>query len=240
MKVSLKNEIFQAIFSHYEKDIESLYKEESACLSIFRIIPEICQQIIMRMIYIDTDLKLSITSLVSEVNWSDIFEEHTNDIRNCIRILFSIKILSGKEIFLLNQDFKKNMLKILKVGLTKNTNFHKKKSKGWQECFETGMAAFEKYLVSLYDIDNHTIETENDKIKFLVNSGFLKKGEANLYKLSAIALSTLLEDRHLQIRTLIIRYIVTNKNEDNNKNLKFLHFLFSISTLAVGAVLLYF
>jgi hypothetical protein len=191
----------------------------------------------MRIIHIDDQIHLNIKELVQEINWSDILEDHVNDIRICIKMLFSIKIIPHNEIIILNKDFKNNMLKIIKSGLTSKVGLvTKKKNKSWRTCFENGMASFEKYLVGIYDLDDYYIESENEKIKFLINSGFIKKEAQNFYKLTPIALTTLLGDKQSQIRTLIIRYILTNKKEDREKNLKFLNFLFSISTLEVGAV----
>ena len=52
------------------------------------------------------------------------------------------------------------------------------------------------------------------------------------------ALSIMLENRQLQIRSLIIRYIVVqgDRPEDKEKNLEFLKFLFRICIFEVGAV----
>lgn len=232
----MKNEIFQTIFNLYEKDIENLYKEESACLLIYRILPKKCQQVIMRVINIDDKLCLNFQDLISKINWSDILENHEANIKDILRLLYSIKIFPTKEA-ILNSSFKSNMLKIMNQGITqKGSPIPKKKNKGWNSCFDNGMAAFEKYLVGIYELDSYYIEVENDKIKFLINSGFLKKESQTAYKLTPLALSTLLGDKQLQIRTLILKYVITNKSEDNEKNFKFLHFLFSICTLDVGTV----
>jgi hypothetical protein len=240
MKIS--NEIFHKIFNKYEMEMESLYKEESACILIFRILPDLCQQVIMRLINVDDCLFLKRHDLEQGMNWSDIFENHYADIMIHIRILFSIKIIPNKDIMVLNSDFKRNMLKIFKNGISDNTNLlHKKKNKSWSECFENGISSLEKYLLNILNLEGLYFDSENEKIKFLINSGFIKKETDNYFMLTPWALSIMLENRQLQIRSLIIRYIVVqgDRPEDKQKNLEFLKFLFRVCTFEVGAVKFY-
>jgi hypothetical protein len=237
MKIS--NDVFSKIFNYYEKDVENLYKEESACLVIFRILPEICQHTLVRLINIDNAVNIKRQDL--KYQWADIMEDCSNDIRKCIFILFSIKIITDKNIIIINEDFKKNMLKIIKHGLTTRTNLLlKKKNKSWSECFQNGIKALEKYLLNIMDLDGMYSRIESDKIKLLINSGLVKKEDQNYYKLAPIALQGMLDNRIMQIRLLMIKYINSfGETEDRQKFLNFINFLFEISTLDVGAVNLY-
>jgi hypothetical protein len=237
MKIS--NEIFHKIFNKYESEMESLYKEESACVLIFRILPDLCQQVILRLIHVDDSLNLKRHDLEQGINWSDIFENHYADIIIHIRILFSIKIIPNKEVMVLNKDFKRNMLKLFKNGISENPNsLIKKKNKSWSDCFENGISSLEKYLLNILNLEGLYFDSENEKIKFLINSGFIKKEAENYFMLTPWALSIMLENRQLQIRSLIIRYIVVqgDRPEDKEKNLEFLKFLFRICIFEVGAV----
>ena len=237
MKIS--NEIFHKIFNKYESEMESLYKEESACVLIFRILPDLCQQVILRLIHVDDSLNLKRHDLEQGINWSDIFENHYADIIIHIRILFSIKIIPNKEVMVLNKDFKRNMLKLFKTGISDNPNsLIKKKNKSWSDCFENGISSLEKYLLNILNLEGLHFDSENEKIKFLINSGFIKREAENHFMLTPWALSIMLENRQLQIRSLIIRYIVVqgDRPEDKEKNLEFLKFLFRICIFEVGAV----
>lgn len=235
----MKNEIFQQIYGLYEKDLEKLYLEESACLLIFRNLPSDCQQTIIRVINIDEILNLEMQTLVKKINWCDIFDNHTNDIKEAVRMLYSFKILTSRENIILNTHFKQNMLNIFNRGILPKGVVLENKMKSWAFCYEHGINALEKYLVAIHDLDEQEIDvkSENEKIKFLFNSGLIiKDNSINKVKLTQFAINTLLADRQLQIRFLILKYIYTNKTEDNDNNLKFLHFLFSLCTLDIGLV----
>jgi hypothetical protein len=233
----IKNEIFQQIFNMYEKDLEYIYKEESACLLIFRILPKFCQNAIIRLINLDNQLEFKLSTIITNINWADISENHSAEMKEAIRILFSIKIISSvdpkEDRFILNQYFKVNMLNLIKKGIKhKAIVSSRNKNLSWQDCYDNGISALEKYLVGIYDLDNLNLTTDNDKLKYLVNSGFITKEGLNL-KLTQYAITTLLADRQLQIRYLICKYIYANKSEDG---LKFLAFLFSLCTLDIGVV----
>ncbi len=234
MKIS--NDVFSKIFNYYEKDVEQLYKEESACIVIFRILPELCQHTIMRLINIDDIVNVKRQELKFE--WADIMDDCINEMKKCIFILSSMKIITDRNVILLNEDFKRNMLKIVKHGMTQSTHLIlKKKNKGWMECFQNGLSALEKYLLNIMDLDGLYVGTESDKIKLLMNSGLVRKEEQNYFKLTPIALQGMLDNRVTQIRLLMIRYInCVGESEDRATFMKFINFLFGVSTLEVGAV----
>jgi hypothetical protein len=239
--MKITNDIFQIIYQNFAMNIDTLYKEESACLLVFRILPELSQQLIMRIIHVHSELNYNYKERTDEINWSDIIDNNANDIKHYIRLLTQIKIIPSKELLELHPDFKRNLLKIISVGLTP-IPMVKKKIKDWNETFNYGIEALEKYLKKLFAFEKpQFIENENPAIKFLLNIKFLKK--ENSYKATSQALITLLGDKQFQIRHLIGKYIINYKNaceSDESKNmttfLTFLTFLFSLCTLGVGIV----
>ena len=190
----------------------------------------------MRLINIDDMVNIKRQELTNE--WADIMNDCANDMKNCMNILFHIKIISDKNNFLLNSDFKRNMLKIMKCGITAKTNLKlKKKNKSWMECFQNGLNALEKYLLFIMDQDGLYSLTDNEDIELLINCTLVRKEKQNYYKLTPIALQGMLDNRITQIRLLIIRYInYVGETVDKVTLLKFVNFLFNISTLEVGAV----
>lgn len=233
----MKNEIFQKIFELYENEIERLYEEESACLIIFRILKKTSQQLIMRLMNIDEEINLNLQSLVQEIKWSDIYDNHEQSIKEDLKILHWFKIIPDRDKMILNKMFKKNIFKIINNGITiLSIENVKKKNKSWNECYDIGLKALEKYLVKIHEFDNAaTFNTEDDKIKFLINSNIIKK-EGNIYKLTHQSFAILLGDKQYQIRMLLVKYLLYSRSDNREKNFKFLNFLFSICTLDIGSV----
>jgi hypothetical protein len=237
----MKNEIFQKIFELYENEIERLYEEESACLIIFRILKKTSQQLIMRLINIDEEINLSLQSLVQEIKWSDIYDNHEQSIKEDLKILHWFKIIPDRDKMILNKMFKKNMFKIINNGISLlSIDNVKKKNKTWNECYDIGLKALEKYLVKIHEFDNVShVNLEDEKIKFLVNSNIIKK-EGSVYKLTHQTFAILLGDKQYQIRMMLVKYLLYNRCDNREKNFKFLNFLFSICTLDIGTVYFFY
>jgi len=243
MKIS--NDVFYKIISYYDKNaLDSLYREESACTIIFRILPELCQQTIMRIINIDNLVNFKIQDIKSE--WPDLIDSSDTDYKKCIGILNLCRIIVDPNILLINEDFKTNLLKVIKLGISPKPNLiTKKKTKGWTKSFKNGLEALEKYLLNIMDLDGLIVYSDSEdkrskQIRLLLDSGLIKSDrEKNYYQLTSIALQGMLDNRLTQIRLLMIRYInvlAERYKKESGKLLKFINFLFSISTLEVGAV----
>jgi hypothetical protein len=234
----MKNEIFQTIFQLYESELEKLYKEESACLIVFRILPKNTQQVIMRLINIDSDINLNLQSLIKDINWSDILENHESNVKDLLRQLHFLRIFN-KDNMIMNNNFKTNMLNILNKGVSvKGVQVLKKKAKSWNTMYDKSIKLLEKYMSKLIDFDNAIIDisSSDDKIKFFEKSGLIKE-EGGAYKLQPSAYRILLSDRQTQIRSLLIKYIYIHKYDDRDSIFNFLNFLFCLCTLDVGVVI---
>jgi hypothetical protein len=235
----MKNEIFQTIFSLYEKDIEKLYQEESACLLIFRILPKNTQQFIMRLINIDSEINLNLQTLVKDINWSDILENHETGVKEILKHLCFLKIFN-KDSMIMNSLFKTNMLSILTHGISTKSaqEVPKKKAKSWNTIYDKSIKLLEKYMIKIQEFDNVSLDLNayDDRIKFFVESGFVKETSSSVYNLQPIAYRILLSDRQTQIRSFVQRYIIKHKTDDKETFFKFLNFLFSLCTLDIGMV----
>ena len=102
------------------------------------------------------------------------------------------------------------------------------------------MLSLERYLLGIKYLDGYNEENKekmNEKIRFLVDSGFLKKTPDSDGRLTAFALNFLLDDLQTQLRALIIRFIRTFLHEANKeKELEFLSNLFKLCTIKIGEV----
>lgn len=234
MKIS--NDIFQHIFTKSESQLNLLYKEEAVCLFAFRILPNLCQQIISRIINIDEELSNK------DNKCTDIFQEPLKESKHYIRILYQIKILTQFEKLVLNSDFKRNIKKIFTSGLTPMNMVFKPKRKDYVSCLKTGIKSLQKYLKSIFALDQYPIQiSENDHLIFLQGVKFLRK-DSTVYKLTSNAINFLLSPKQLQVRNIIGRYITNYQNKIGNTQeakmnvVTFICSLFKICTLEIGAV----
>jgi hypothetical protein len=243
MKIS--NDVFSKIHDFYDSrnTLDSLYDEESACLMIFRILPELCQQTVMRLLNSDGLISYKVKEMGQE--WPDLIPQDP-ETKKCFDILLMCRIVHNSEYLVLNQNFKKNLLKVLNEGISPKTGIlSKKKTKDWSECFEEGLKALENYLLKILKLEGpldevkQLYEVGDKNVALLVDSKLIEIDLAkNKCQLTSIALHGMLDDRLTQIRLLIIRFInvLAAKYKREPKLYEFFKFLFKISTLEVGAV----
>ncbi len=236
--IMIKNEMLMTIFKSYKEEFEKLYKEKSACLLIFRSLPKQSQEIIMRIINIDENLDASNQDFLQKINWQDFLDEKEKDKNKSA--LTTIKILTNENLIKLDPNFKLNLKRIIKEGISVNTEFIlKSKHKNWTQCFEKGMVALEKYLTGIksLDMNQERVIYDNEKYKFLINSGFIKKDLDENGRLTPFGLAFLLDDIQTQLRTLMVRFVLTIIHETNKKReLEFFYNLFKLCTLEIGVV----
>lgn len=234
----IKNEMFTTIFKNYKEEFEKLYKDESACILIFRILPKQSQEIIMRIINIDENLNATNQDFLNKINWHDFLEEKGKDINKSA--LSTIKVLTSETYVKLDTNFKLNLKKIIKEGISVKSEFIlKSKHKTWNQCYEKGMVALEKYLTAIKSLDTYqeSIKYDNEKYKFLISSGFIKKDLEDSGRLTPFGLAFLLDDIQTQLRTLMVRFVLTIIHETNKKReLEFFYNLFKLCTLEIGVV----
>jgi len=242
--IMIKNEMITTIFKNYKEEVEKLYKDESACLLIFRILPKQSQDIIMRIINIDENLNATHINFLSKINWQDFLDDKEKD--KYKGALITIKILTNdihnKEFIVLEPNFKTNLKKIIKDGISVKSEFIlKSKQKNWNQCYEKGMVALEKYLTAIKSLDTlqEHVSYDNEKYKFLINSGFIRKDIEESGRLTPFGLAFLLDDIQTQLRTLMVKFVLTIIHETKNKDKKldFFYNLFKLCSLEIGVVI---
>ena len=165
MKIS--NDVFSKIHDFYDckNTLDSLYDQESACLMIFRILPELCQQTIMRIINSDNLLMYKLKDMSHE--WPDLISSHDHEYKKCFEILIMCRIIYHTDYLTLNQNFKKNLVKVINEGISPQPGLiTKKKTKDWTECLEEGLKALENYLLNIL-----RLEGPLDEVKIQYESG---------------------------------------------------------------------
>lgn len=241
----IKNEILNIIFK-CKVNLENLYADEHACLLFFRLLPKLSQEIIMQIINIDE--RLNWTEQQFEERIFQLKEDDSKTIKKkLLMLLYSIKILTKQNFVKLNSNFKQNIKKIIKDGISIKSEFiEKKKRKPWNKCYEKGIAALEKYLTKIKSFDAYSQQDliqHKENLKFFDFSGFfiklpfaLRDSEGNL---SSFALKFLLEDTQTQLRTLMLKLILIEIRDKNDREKEeFLFDLFKLCTLETGIVII--
>jgi hypothetical protein len=240
----IKNEIFYLILKCYKIHLDKLFEDESACLLTFRVLSTEHQNIIMRVINLSNENKFSKEDFRKKIEWSDFLEIEKIDEK--LKMFFTV--IEQLKIFIIlnnmttiNENFKKNLKKVITQGIIYNEKYLiNSKFKTWDKCYSKGMLSLERYLLGIKDLDGYNEENRdkmNEKIRFLVDSGFLKKTPDSEGRLTPFALNFLLDDLQTQLRTLIIRFIRTFLHEANKlKEFEFLSNLFKLCTIKIGEV----
>ena len=238
MKTKISNHIFHYIFNSLKISLDSFYEEESACLITFRVLPEVCQQIILRTININRPLS------ISEIKWSDLLD-NPSDFKAYYNILTQMKIInSNTRAFELNKNFQQNFYKIINNGLTPVNIPYRKKRKAYTKCLQSGIDSLERFLKEMFRFEDYPIlsnEAENEIRVFLINKKFIRK-EGGVYKLTNSAINQLLSNKQLQIRNFILKYIgnyyskIKEPNERLGKTKNLIKFLFKLCSFEIGAV----
>lgn len=244
----INNGIFFIILKRYLTHLDNLYEDESACLLTFRVLSPEHQHIIMRTMDFINDFEMTKEDFKRKFDWWDIFEP--NDIDEKLNLFFGviiqIKIFNMENnIIRINENFRNNLKNVITNGIRINDKFilatKEKSEKSWDKLYLEGMTILKKYLFGIKDLDFYNEENlgnMNEKIKFLVESNFLKKSADSEGRLTAFALNFLLEDLQTQLRKLVIRFMITYLHEGiKDKDFEFLLNLFKLCTVKIGEVI---
>ena len=104
-------------------NFNKLFEEENSCLYTFRILPEVCQQILLRIInFNDTENKIITDDLLFEdleifKYLSDNKDEVYYKLRTYLRVLHKLSIIQiqikhNKDFIIIEKNFKMNLKKI--------------------------------------------------------------------------------------------------------------------------------
>ncbi len=240
MKTRISNQIIHYIFKDLKINFDNFYDDECACLFTFRVLPEVCQQILLRTVNLNRVIHRN------EIKWGDLLDKE-NDFRlfkNIFSFLKIIKESTTEKTYEFNENFKKNMLKIINEGLTPmNINF-KKKKKNYSKSLQTGIGALEKFLKELFRLEQYPIQqndNENEMRSMLLNKKLIRR-EDGVYKLTNTTINLLLSNKQFQIRNFLMKYIgnyyskIRDETERKNKTIALIKLLFKLCTFEIGGV----
>ena len=217
------------------KDVaESFFSEPYSCLGIYRLLPEISKNLIIRGINSSEkgDLPLSF------IKNNDFFlNTKKNEIGEYIAGLTQLKIIEEKDEknFKINEIFFKTLKKILSEGLiTDKKKFHRK-AKGYEKYLEKGMNRFYKFINEKVFNQFGKPGPDSEINNFLIFADFLNKDKENRYQMES--LSTFLNKTEELIFLFFRKYLEYNieKKILNENKYKFISLLFYLATLEPGS-----
>ena len=218
------------------QDISQLFSDPPSCLMIYRILPEVSKNLILRII--NSTKNGSIES--SEIKNHDIFINTEKNIGPYCVGLRQLKII--KEDFTLsniqfNQVFIATMKKILTEGIEneENIEFHRK-PKGYENSLERGVNRLYKFMNEKIFNQLGKPKTDNYINNFLTKKNCLHL-VGNTYELGPSSYTLFLSSTEDMLKRFFNLYLSfwNEKNKNNEKKMKFVKFLFYLTTLEPGA-----
>jgi len=218
-----------------KKIAESFFSEPYSCLGIYRLLPEISKNIIIRGIISSEkgDLPLSFI----KKNNDFFLNTKKNEIGEYIAGLTQLKIIeeTNDKNYKINEIFFKTLKNILSEGLiTDKKKFHRK-AKGYEKYLEKGMNRFYKFINEKIFNQFGKPGPESEINNFLVYADFLNKDKENRYQMES--LSTFLNKTEELIFLFFRKYLEYNieKKILNENKYKFIRLLFYLATLEPGS-----
>ena len=218
-----------------EKSIaESFFSDPYSCLVIFRLLPEISKNLILRGLNSNEKGELHYFYLMN----NDFFlNTKKNEIGEYVAGLTQLRILEKIDAknFKINDIFFKTMKKVLGEGLiTDKKKFHRK-AKGYEKYLEKGMNRFYKFINEKVFDQFDKYGQDNEINNFLIYAKFLRKEEDKKYQMES--LSTFLNKTEELIILFFSKYLKFNIENKILSEKKFIFFrlLFYLSTLEPGS-----
>lgn len=256
MKSKITNVTFWNIYQNMQSidlKFKTIYDEESVCLFTFRILPEVCQQILLRIIYLnDSEKAISKRDLIFEdLEIYSSKNTHTHNKDNLMTYLNVLKQLSiiqdNGEYIVIEPTFKKKFRKILNVGITQINNTLGKKKKKFHKILQLGIDSLQKFIIEYFlkfEKDNYIDLKDDTKMSDFTRKRFLIKNPNGYYKLNSNAIKCILRGRDYLLRTcvgLFFGYIKdyfknernTTKEIINIKFTKFTKFIFQLCSYEI-------
>ena len=170
-----------------EKSIaESFFADPYSCLVIFRLLPEISKNLILRGLNSNEKGELHYFYLMN----NDFFlNTKKNEIGEYVAGLTQLRILEKIDAknFKINEIFFKTMKKVLNEGLiTDKKKFHRK-AKGYEKYLEKGMNRFYKFINEKVFDQFDKYGQDNEINNFLIDAKFLRKEEDKKYQMESLS-----------------------------------------------------
>ena len=226
-----------------EKEVlESFFKEAPLCLIIYRLLPEISKNLLIRVINLNEGGKFK----YSEMKNHDFFintlkqKNKSNSIRSYICGLEQLKILEQLEPYeqnnyKINEYFYETMKKILSEGLDIDKKKFHRKSRGYEKYLEKGINKLYKFVNDKIFGQFGKSAEKSEINDFLLNSNLLSKDSENKFQMGL--LSSFLYKTEEFIISIFYNYLSYNleKNYLDEKKYDFFRLLFYLATLEPGA-----
>ena len=232
----IDNPVVVAIIRYLVQDVSQFFSDPPSCLMIYRILPEVSKNLILRVINTTKNGKIEVSDLKNH----DIFINTDKNISSYLYGLKQLKILkdnhNSPNIFEFNQDFISTMKTVLSEGIKyeNNITFHRK-PKGYETVLERGINRFYKFINE--KIFEQASKNKNDKINsFLTKSNLLHlMGDKYIMGSKAISLFLQRTEDMIQKFFQIYLFYCFEKNNQTEIKIKFAKFLFYLTTLEPGS-----
>ena len=232
----ISNAMAMFLLQEFQKDEENFLTDPPSCLMIFRLLPEISKNLLLRGLISTEDGTLYNSDLKNHDFFINTSKDY--DITVYIAGLQQLRILTRikDDVYKINNNFFETMKKVLDEGLINEKEKFHRKSKGYEKFLEKGINKFYKFInekiFNLLDKDFQDNEINN----FLVEAEFLKKDEIKRKYQLGPSLKMLLDKTEELIRSFFYEYISKNKDFKNlkEKKYKFFRLLFYLTTLEPG------
>ena len=234
----IDNPVAITILRYLVHDPSEFFNDPPSCLMIYRILPEISKNLILRVINCAQNGKIE----TSQIKNHDIFINTDQNISPYYTGLKQLGILmnngnnTSKEIHF-NEMFLSNMKKILSEGI-KNENeiaFHRK-PKGYENSLDRGINRFFKFINEKIFSQINKNRVDNYINNFLTKMNFLQVVK-DQYQLGQKSINFFLHSTEDMIKLLFQFYLFFcyEKNNNNEIKIKFVKLLFYLTTIEPGA-----
>eukprot|EP01119_Soliformovum_irregulare_P021085 TRINITY_DN6957_c0_g1_i1.p1 TRINITY_DN6957_c0_g1~~TRINITY_DN6957_c0_g1_i1.p1 ORF type:complete len:441 (+),score=73.77 TRINITY_DN6957_c0_g1_i1:121-1443(+) len=206
--------------------LEELYRDPWTCQAVFRSLPSLAKQYIVRFLYTGTIPQQSVDGWVKP-------EEATKH-RKAIERLSSLKLVTPSlNSLTLNPAFQEQMKDSLSKGsITESASTGESGGNVTEAKLEEVASQYWEAL--LHFILGTPTRTPSDQTRqLLIDSQLIKLDAHNNLKITTNGFQFLLKDTRSQIWTLLLSYLNTVENRDMNKK-EVISFLFQLSFLTFG------
>ena len=231
----IDNPVVITIIRYLVQDVSQFFSDPPSCLMIYRILPEVSKNLILRVINSTKNGKIE----ASDIKNHDIFINTDQNISSYCLGLKQLKILNNNNspnLFEFNENFISTMKSILSEGIKYDNliTFHRK-PKGYETALDRGINRFYKFINE--KIFEQVSKNKNDKINnFLIKSNLLHlMGDKYILGSKAISLFLQRTEDMIQKFFQIYLFYCFEKNQQTETKIKFVKFLFYLTTIEPGS-----
>lgn len=236
----IDNPVIITILKYLVQDKTQLFKDPPSCLMIYRILPEISKNLILRIINTTNNGIIEI----NEIKNHDIFINTNQNVSPYLTGLMQIQILTkyqDNSKIKFNEDFIKTMKGILSKGIINDTTQTHRRPRGYESSLEKGINRFYRFINEKIFEQVGKNKSDNHTNNFLTKKNFLHI-EGDRYQFGSSSYNLFLCTTEDKIKNLFQLYLgfCYEKNNDKDKKFKFVKLLFFLATLEPGSTFVEF